>query len=134
MGLLKNFLKRKKEKEKKEKEIFSVLPNFKNLDEIKYIMKEDFNINDIVYKIDSASTENLPPHASEFLSNNKQFRIQRINESGKIDLGCFKINDNGGRVAFYFSSNRFTKNIHNTKTSPFNYNNDDYNFDIDWDD
>jgi len=67
-----------------------------------------FKAGDKIIPIDK-NNDGIPDFAYEFLCNNEEFRVKKINQKGRIDIGAFKMLENGKRKVFYFSSSRFLK-------------------------
>lgn len=82
----------KKEKEKPEKEI------------------KKFNVGDELVLVDNKKSNKLPEDAYDFLITFKTFKVLKVSETGKLDLGCHisKNTPEGGVEKIYmFSPNRF---------------------------
>jgi len=69
-----------------------------------------FNVGDVLVLVDNKKSSKLPIDAYDFLMTYKTFTVKKVNEKGKIDLGC-RISKNtpeGGVEKIYmFSTNRF---------------------------
>jgi len=71
------------------------------------------SVGDVIVKNDKGDGK-LPKHAIDFLNKKKRFKVLRMNDKGKLDLGCSEVyrreSDNKKiRKVFYFSPNRFMK-------------------------
>jgi len=56
----------------------------------------------------AVSGDKLPKYATDFLETSDEFVVLRVNDSGKVDIGCSR-KSNGKKKVFYFSSMRFRK-------------------------
>lgn len=83
----------------------------------KKIGKEDkekevkkFNVGDIIILTDTKKSSKIPADAWDFLMTYKIFTVRKVNEKGKIDIGCHisKNTPEGGVEKIYmFSPERF---------------------------
>lgn len=69
-----------------------------------------FNVGDVIVLVDNKKSTKIPEDAWDFLMTFKTFTVRKINEKGKIDLGCniSKNTPEGGvEKTFMFNPNRF---------------------------
>jgi hypothetical protein len=98
------------------------------------VFGKDFVAGDIVVDREK-STRNLPNHAAEFLEDSNEFEVKKVNKSGKIDLGCFRRDEEGKKYTFYFSPDRFVKKGEEGKYGDYDdYEDEDDDFYNDYDD
>jgi len=67
---------------------------------------KQFNVGDIVYVTNDGG--NIPDYAQDYLIASDKFKVLRINDKGRIDIGCNTIGETGKKKVFYFSTNRFS--------------------------
>jgi hypothetical protein len=82
----------------------------KGEDEKEEKVMKTFNVGDVITLVDTKKSTKIPPDAWDFLMVFKEFTVRKINDKGKIDLGCHisKNTPEGGVEKIYmFSPNRF---------------------------
>lgn len=80
-----------------------------NIETISRLSKR-FNIGDRLMLCDGVVLlGNIPQYAKDFLLSNDEFYVNRINDKGKIDIGCNIITESGKKRVFYYTTNKFEK-------------------------
>ena len=86
---------------------------------INSMKRNTFNVGDTVYPINKTG-DNLPLHATQHINSLDDFEVIKINQKGKIDIGCFRY-VNGKKKVFYFSTNRFSSTEPSEDEIDFNF-------------
>lgn len=77
--------------------------------------EKKFEVGDVLVLIDTKKSNKLPPDAYDFLMTFKTFTVRKVNDKGKIDLGCHISKNEPGvdgkpigvEKIYMFSTNRF---------------------------
>ena len=77
--------------------------------------QKKFEVGDVVVLTDTKKSNKLPPDAYDFLMTFKTFTVRKVNDKGKIDLGCHISKNEPGvdgkpigvEKIYMFSTNRF---------------------------
>lgn len=72
-------------------------------------LSKRFNIGDRLMLCVGVGLGNIPQYAKDFLLSNDEFYVNRINDKGKIDIGCNFITEYGKKRVFYYTTNKFEK-------------------------
>lgn len=69
-----------------------------------------FKVGDVLVLVDNKRSSKIPEDAWDFLMTFKEFKVEKVSDSGKVDLGCHisKNTPEGGVEKIYlFSPKRF---------------------------